>query len=79
VVDIEALVDAEIEKGSFPGIVLLVEKAERLHCFSFSFIPVGYLPTHTSTGNSRILCISIMNERSGNCWRSFLIDHRERS
>jgi CubicO group peptidase (beta-lactamase class C family) len=30
VVDIEALVDAGIEKGSFPGIVLLVEKADRL-------------------------------------------------
>ena len=29
-VDIEALVDAEIEKGSFPGIVLLVEKADNL-------------------------------------------------
>jgi len=63
VVDIEALVDAEIEKGSFPGIVLLVKKAERLHCFSFSFIPAGYLPTLLSIRSSRILCISIMNEQ----------------
>jgi len=63
VVDIEALVDAEIEKGSFPGIVLLVEKAERLHCFSFSFIPAGYFPTLLSIRSSRILCISIMNEQ----------------
>jgi hypothetical protein len=62
-VDIEALVDEEIEKDSFPGIVLLVEKAERLLCSSFSFIPADYPPTHTSTGNSRIHCISIMNEQ----------------